>query len=316
MGGGALKNVPTRRIDSREEYDRIVKDLIPVLQEHFERVAVPQEIPEKKSFGDIDFIVSGPRNAVFEPRTHNAILSKEMVCNGSLTSFEYRGVQIDIDVQPSDSFEVALAYAQYNDLGMIMGKITRQYGCTYGSRGLTITVPSPSQHRNDKVILSRDPRAIFRFFGWDFDVFGKGFETEEDIFKFIVSSPNACFKSFSTSYNARVRPMFERFLAWLSSTCPNKFEQDLSPGITQELALDYFGKRKEYDDIVEDIALCAEFKKKFNGKKVTEWTNLSGRELRAFMMRFNSMHTREELLCMDDLALQKEVLKSMTNMGA
>jgi hypothetical protein len=85
-----------------------------------------------------------------------------------------------------------------------------------------------------------------------------------------------------------------------------------------EQALDYFGKRKEFDDIMAQLAneRCA--KAKFNGKKVMEWTGAYGKNLGELMKtlrqdeRFKNV---DNLIAMDDEDIKAVVLEYHSRMS-
>lgn len=84
MGGNALRaiGINTRRIESREEFDLLSKDVCELLQQNYGHVRVCPEPSWKTSFGDIDVIVATPLEP-FKPI--------HVVKNGNVTSFEFDG---------------------------------------------------------------------------------------------------------------------------------------------------------------------------------------------------------------------------------
>jgi hypothetical protein len=58
----------------------------------------------------------------------------------------------------------------------------------YGWDGLVITIYSENNSRKlSEITLSKDPKRIFEFLGYDYERFQKGFDTLEEIFEYVIN---------------------------------------------------------------------------------------------------------------------------------
>jgi hypothetical protein len=102
MGGNLIKVSRTRF--SRQKYFSVRQKVFNVLRDIYEQVSSPPALPEKSTFGDVDFQVFGQN--LPDPTlltTHPAILSKQVIITNpeSSMSFECDDVQVDIKLYHS-----------------------------------------------------------------------------------------------------------------------------------------------------------------------------------------------------------------------
>ena len=119
---------------------------------------------------------------------------------------------------------MAEVFFSASDLGNLMGRIChRVFGLKYGFTGLRYVVRAEDGvTKRGEIHLSRDPRRIFAFLGFDFDRYLEGFKELEDIFEFVVDSkffsPNMFVREHLTGKNKKrsvKRSTFSRFLDYV-----------------------------------------------------------------------------------------------------
>lgn len=151
MGGNALKNTTTKRL-SRAEFELVSRKVEDTLRAAFplSRVAVIPAYFSKTDFGDADVLVSseGVQAAGGGERLRQlameAFHATDLFKNGNVLSFDYRsspeqtepGFQVDVFLQEEKSFDFALNYFSFNDLGNLVGRTAHKQGCSFGHDGL------------------------------------------------------------------------------------------------------------------------------------------------------------------------------------
>lgn len=189
MGGNALK-IPTRRVDSME-YVMIDHDVSMVLLDNNIICYTTKSFEAKETFGDLDVLVSTESFANsddmydFIVKNYNP---KDVHRNKRVISFEFRDFQVDFILIDKECFEISKVYYSYNDLGNFMGRIASNMGFRYGHEGLRLDYSSPHMSKQLTIVISRDPREIFAFLGFDYSVFQNGFEDLDDIFNYVIYS--------------------------------------------------------------------------------------------------------------------------------
>ena len=301
MGGNALKNITTRRYQ-KDEYVKIRDKTMSLLKQHplFQGRRL-EEIPsyaKKDTFGDIDILIEsdglGPHTwetlyKIFDPA--------EMVRNGDVTSLNVEELQVDLIMTPKHIFNMRLAYYSYNDLGNLIGRIAYKMGLKYGHQGLCIDVYSKEHDTKmlDSVVISTEPDAILECLGYDPVRWHQGFNTPEDIYQYVVSSPffNAEFYDLEKrTYKARIRDSkrttYNGFLTWLSlqENVPSFPVEDL-----EKLAWARVQRlNPNVDTLIQAVyAREAQFKEnhsKFNGPQVSVWLNKEIQTIGPWMSAF------------------------------
>lgn len=151
MGGNALKNTATRRLD-RAAFERVSLDVVAGLEAAFPtaRVVVIPAYATKADFGDLDVLMTAE-----DVEAHGGVEAlkglattrfgaTEVVRNGPVLSFDHRdaaapaepGFQVDVIVQARESFDFALNYFSFNDLGNLIGRTAHKQGASFGHDGL------------------------------------------------------------------------------------------------------------------------------------------------------------------------------------
>lgn len=303
MGGKALKNAKTRRYQA-DEYHALTKEVRDKLlwgyrgweDKGFGRVNQVEVIGayrSKESFGDMDVLyttLSG--DPVDETFIRDKFSPIEIVRNGSVISFDYKELQIDLIHSHQDSFEYAANYFAWNDLGNLNGRIAHGFGVKHGHRGLTLPLRDGDQQFAE-IVLTTDHSKALRFMGLDPDRFQEGFEDLREIFDFVTSShyfnpDNYKLENLNTIAKTRdrKRPTYNAFLEhtkdWKGPTWTNPHKLDKKMWIP--FILDQFPEaRSDFDRAMEKLVFQQFIKTKFNGTLVSEITGLVGKELGQFM---------------------------------
>lgn len=233
MGGLALKSVDTIRCN-REEFDIISTELIIVLKQSFKNVGIPMFYKNKKTFGDIDIIIS---TEGFSRNIQDYIVETfkptEIFHNGNCWSFDYKKIQIDLIITSAEHYDSYLFYMGGNDLGNFIGRIAQGFGLKYGQEGLWYEHYFRGMNIG-RIPVSKDYRAIFAFLGLSYERWEQGFDELEDIFEYIATSPYFNWEMFQLSKLNKInrernlkRKSYMSFLKWMEENVADdnhKFE--------------------------------------------------------------------------------------------
>jgi len=189
MGGNALK-IPTRRVDTTE-YSIIDMEVSNILYDENIKCHTTQSFDSKETFGDLDILISNKSfaksNDMYDFIVKN-YKPKDVHRNKSVISFEYKDFQVDFILIDDKHWEASKVYYSYNDLGNLMGRISYKMGFRYGHEGLRVNYNSPHGGKTLKIYVSRDPKEIFNFLGFDYERFNNGFKDLDEIFKYVMYS--------------------------------------------------------------------------------------------------------------------------------
>ena len=203
MGRSALEEQLARL--SRAEYVDIVEELRDRLKlTYYGYVEPPRSLPDKTSFGDVDLIVSEPRDTL---NLRRDLCSKKDLVNGDTLSFEYKGNQIDLLRAAASAIELTRFGRDFCDIGMIVGMLVRGLGLKFGQNGLMVVIGA------HKLELSSSLPHILRLLDLDIEIWRAGFQTEEEAFAFVTSS-----KYFDPRFFERESLGVEGYDAWNSHT--------------------------------------------------------------------------------------------------
>ena len=283
LEGGGKPQVP-RMLP--ELYQTEIDKYKPILEKYFDHVVVPRDAPDKKDFGDIDFLVGGDiKQLTEEGRTLSA---KDpdfwKLIEGELTAelYENRGqshsfgipitamsgsyVQVDVELSPGngtlgykDLFEWTQFMKGDGDLLQIIGITHRPLGLTCNDQGLHARLEQiePYDKKKALLFLTRDPDQMMTFYGFDVDKYHAGFDNETELFDWVAAGRYFSRQTFEQrveratdrSRHAK-RPMYRRFV--------DDYMADLKVGIRSpstrqevlEQAIDTFDVREKYDEMV------------------------------------------------------------------
>jgi len=305
MGGNALKNCETRRV-SAEEYEVISKEVVDLLNKLNDPEASITPIisySSKPDFGDIDVLFEirhGFSYTDLASEISKAFNSKEIVPNGNCISAEYKGFHVDVIKTPTPEFHTSVVYFAYNDLGNLMGRIAHKMGFKYGHRGLVYQFRTTEDHVFEEVIVSTNMSDIFKFMGYDFPQWERGFNTVEEIFIFASSSPyfnKQIFLLKNRGHISRIRDKKRKnyglFLKWVEDRgglpeypWPSMDERGgrrASEEFLQKAFNSFPSFSVKYGDVVKRVEAYNKYKSLFSGDHVRTLTRLEGVELGDFI---------------------------------
>lgn len=153
----------------------------------------------KPSFGDLDILYTSFRKEGELPAADEfaaALGAVGVMKNGPVTSFAVpvngnSMFQVDLIRVGYDEFASAFSYFAYNDLGNLLGRVFHRAGFKLGHTGMSFVIRDEknSSHVAKEVVVTRSWKKALEFAGYDFEKWLEGFDTLEDVFRFVVSSP-------------------------------------------------------------------------------------------------------------------------------
>ena len=335
MGGNVFKfqyDVVRLSAESYFETVRQVKTLLDGIQSGLAYHDV-QAMYEKTDFGDMDLVVN--TNDPEQIQLHSEYLSNlgyPVSRNGDVLSFLYHNFQIDLIFIPTESFDYACNYFAWNDLGNIVGRLSKKLGFKHGHSGLWYI-----QRDYDVVVkeylLSADYLTILGILGLDVEHFKKGFNNSLEMFEWAGKSPYfdpEIFKFENLNHINRVRDrkrkVYNELVKWSTEVWkPDPNVTYLTPPAKEDrraFVLNLYPEIAQPIFALElELSLQREASKKFNGKIVMELIpELSGKSLGAFLTYFKSkqvhftayaLNATTEDIHMDILTLYQEYIKDV-----
>lgn len=213
-------------------------------------------------------------------------------------SFDNENFQIDFIPVKESNWDVANTYYAYDPTGNIMGKTYHKFNLSYGWQGLHYKFRNFNGRNSQDIVISKDPRKIFEFGNYDYDRFLDGFDTLEDIFKFVGNTKYFDTNIFQFSNlrhidkkRNRKRKSYNVFLNYLNDNnikANYSFNKDKSVYIP--MINDFFPEANFVEKLKvleEKDKINQELSKKFNGNLIMKWfPNLKGKELGSAITEF------------------------------
>lgn len=319
MGGNALKNTETRRY-LREEYDALAQDVFLKLCAYFpsRRKALVPAYRTKADFGDMDILMVVDNltkdwvdrvQDVFSPKEIvKSFSSMEAAQTGDVLNFEYRDFQIDLILTGSDEFDFALNYYSWNDLGNLVGKVSRGLKFKFGHNGLWYSL-FDNGNFVEKILVTQDYDKALQFLGYDPKRFNQGFDTLEDIFDYVTTSRYfnpAAFLPENLTHRDRMRerkrPTYHNFISRLPNVrgIPSESFSEQRESRAQHAfnraQTEFPDFKKAYDEALQRFSDAKTVKTKFNGQLVSEVTGLTGKALGAVMENIRRSFANESVM--------------------
>jgi hypothetical protein len=181
-----------------------------------------------------------------------------------------------------------------------MGKTFHKMNLSYGWDGLKFKYRNFNGRNSHNITITKDPRKIFEFGGYDYNRYLKGFDTIEEIFEFIIDGyyfiPDIFnFENLShiDRKRNRKRGSYHQFLKYID-------KQDFSTRefpemISKESWIPLIDKYFPESNLLEKLKVLdkkneinKELNRKFNGRMIMEWLpDLKGKELGDAIREFN-----------------------------
>ncbi len=319
MGGNALKNTPTRRLD-RHDFEKVSRTVVDGLRAALPgaRVDVIPAYASKADFGDLDLLLSAEHVAAaggwsrLQELATTLFNATEQFKNGDVLSFDFReskqqrepGFQVDLIAQASVSYDYALGYFSFNDLGNLVGRTAHRAGLAHRHDGLCYYIREGDYLFRD-IVLTRDYDEALAFLGYAPQRFREGFDTLEDIFRYVAGSAffnRDIFLLENRNNQSRVRDRkrktYTSFLAWCEAhpELPAYVYPPDKRAWLPRIAAHFPGFQPAYDQAMSDLAVQRQVKARFNGAWVSALTGLQGKALGLLMKHIkDSFDSRQAL---------------------
>jgi hypothetical protein len=238
MGGRALKplGIDVRRYTT-EELEPIRDDIYNLLLESgVKHVWSPQSVRSKKDHGDLDIFYVADSSVVRLLDLDE--YPKRYVKNGNMihTAWgENKDLQVDFIKIDPEIWETTVMYYDNGDLGNMIGKMCYNLGFSYGNRGL-FYIYYDEDGGKEKILISNNPEKICEYLHIDLKQIRAGFDTDEDLYRFIFENPLCNPESFKLGnltgrdrVRNRKRLHYRAFLEFLKTMPPKEVLPPLRP---------------------------------------------------------------------------------------
>lgn len=300
MGGHALSCETTRL--TKSDFDSVTVSCTNILKEIYpsNRIEAIKAYRAKPDFGDLDLMVESTGFDPFD--ASKALNATEIVRNGPVTSIGLKVnqsiFQVDlISMAPAD-FDSAMSYYSWNDLGNLIGRLSHSMGVKLGFDGMSYAFKE-GDYLFRTIAIEKDWQKILPVLGLDYSRWAEGFDTLEDIFKFVATSKyfnKDIYLLHNRNHTARVRDAKRKtymdFLKWiehreLPSYPVTEDKAEWLPYLFENLT----GFEDKYSEAQRDLAHAKLLKEKFNGKLVSKLTGLTDKQLGVFMQHLKPLTT-------------------------
>lgn len=274
-------------------------------------------VREKESHGDLDILVEIDNKENIN-KFYQHLIDHEILCEKTSTtsiSILLLTFQFDIIFIEKECIEYAYNYFSWNDLGNLIGKLSRKLGLKHGFTGLTyLQYGENDTHLLHEHIVSLDYNVILNLLELDIEHFKKGFDTYFEMFEWLSKSPyfDPNLYNYSSLNNKnRVRDhkrkIYRLFLEWLED---KEFSEPIRIHDQTQYVLDSFPEiLQEYNLANERFNKNLLLKEKFNGLLIAQWTGLLRTELSAFINEFLKVNPKDTLYNLTEDQIKQTVLQ-------
>lgn len=308
MGGKALKNTTTRRY-TKTEYESILPEIVSKLTDTL-YIEPVKAYRDKESFGDADIVVVFSVNITPFEYIKQQFQPNEIVKNGSVISFDYKQLQVDI-ITFSDITTALFAsnYFAYNDLGNFIGRTAHRLGFKFGQTGLHYVLRDSENETVQiaEITVTNCFESALQFLDYDPLIHSTGFDTLQQIFEYTATSryfEPAQYLLQNRTREARkrdqTRPSYIAILKYMESRFNlNENTQKVSVDRQFHLkrAFSEFPKFKsEYELYINYHIIHKRYKQNFNGNLISELYGLTGVELGKFMQYWTKYFEEHDMI--------------------
>ena len=322
MGGKALRRygIETERKSSKEFFELAAKisaqlsfglgitNTIPVEFKYSPTITATSVrcYRTKQDHGDLDVLLKidhdfHNKNVNLKDYIKEHFNPKVIHNNGGVLSFDYDNFQIDFIPIRESNWEIAQVYFSYDPLGNAMGKTFHKLNLSYGWDGLKYKYRNFNGRNSHDIIISKDPRKIFEFGGYNYNRYLEGFNTIEEIFDFIVDGDffdAEMFKMGNLNHldrkRNRKRGSYHKFLEYIEKNASNKLfdfkkKSEYLPLINETFPeTDLINKINKLD---EKDKINKQLSEKLNGRLIMEWIpSLKDKALGDVIREFRNFH--------------------------
>lgn len=256
----------------------------------------------KEDFGDLDILVKKDCyiNIIDKLKKYFKENNLEYYQNSNILSFLIEELQVDLIFTKPKYFESSFNYFAWNDYSNIIGRCAHKIGIKWGFKGLSIVLRDENNIVAE-IELSQDINDILDILGLDKEIFHKGFDTLEDIFKHACSSKyfNKCLYAYENrNHYARTRDKkrktYREFLKYIeeNDVPDNYIYEDTNnrggynirePFFSEIVLVKYPWVKDKIKEITEEYEnkklKRKEFLEKFNIKEIENELDIHGKEL-------------------------------------
>ena len=308
MGGNALKNTETYRAGS-QKYLNVYNQVICRLSSEYPNLVhyLPRQHRSKSDHGDIDILLRSDSVPNLGPDTIESIFNpNEVHSNGGVYSFDVYNFQVDLVKKPVKYWKCSKVFFSIGGLGNLSGKIARRMRFKWGFQGLHY-MAFYEDNRSVKLgefVVSKNPREVFEFLGFDFERFLEGFGTQEEMFDYVIESENFSIDAFlpenltaDQRHRDTKRQSYHDFMNYLEENAPKKRMERPSHEEAVKMAEEFFPECGLRDKI---NASKKKYEKKqranniFNGNVLIDEFGITGRKLGEAIGRLKSKYDSDD----------------------
>lgn len=324
MGGKALSVIVPRI--SKSSYEDVCDMVLSKLKDYPIRHKVLPTYFQKADFGDLDIVFEAEGFDYTE--VAKLLDATEVVHNNTVTSvgvsIKEGTFQVDLITVPKSSFDFAVSYFSFSDLGNLLGRVAHKLGFKFGHNGLMYVIRDPAKPTQviKEITITNSFKDALEFCGYSFEAYAEGrlggFQTLKDIFEYVIDTPyfnKEIFLLDNRNAKARMRDAKRKtymdFLKYIEDKEFTAFDYSSKEELratSLAKALDTFPEfKKAHFDAIEKYNKSEEVAKKFNGTIVAEITGLSGKELGTFIQAFK--HSFDNFENFEDFVLTTNALE-------
>lgn len=184
---------------------------------------IPRYFADKPDFGDMDILLSSAvlkRNPDFLTTLYADLgITQVNRASGSAITTVFKGLQTDFFICPPGNLEASWTFMCFGEVGNILGRLARRFKVKFGIDGLNY-VFRWGDHYKQEFPITKDFAAICDLFGLDHAAWVRGFDTREDMFRWVTASPYFSPKPYldpegPMAQRAGIRPGIAAFIDWV-----------------------------------------------------------------------------------------------------
>lgn len=309
MGGNALKTIQVQRMN-REEFIDVCSTVMHKLTKAFDiqtgDLKVLPFFKNKESFGDIDLLIANEvlsDKKMFNDKLKSDLGSPEVAPSADFHihpfAFEHKGnfYQVDLMFHPRSELLQAERYYGYNDLHVLINQFAMpsendKLNLSFNKKGLIKNIYFDEKKNNKlaEIVVETDFYKVLNYLGLNEQKHKSGFNNMEDVFKYVMSSPNFDInvlneKILSPNNDTKKRLKRPNFIGFIDYANKNSSLREVNNKGTVE----YFGKifpgvLEREKEILRQYNEIQDIKKLLDGNVVSEISGFSLNDKRLGML--------------------------------
>lgn len=183
MGGNIWKS--SLRYN-KNQYNTLVQELLSFAKDNNIKMQNIPHYTAKETFGDVDIIIVD--NDYNKEKISSYFIDYPSKTNNKIKSILYNNFQIDFIFTNEDEFKSSIDYYSYNDLGNLIGRISKKLGIKYGHKGLSLIVRDDTHIISEILFEKKNAKEVlYKMIGIE-KYIDYVPNTMEDIFNIVISS--------------------------------------------------------------------------------------------------------------------------------